>query len=149
MKEKTIIRDRETGSVQFISSKEDALEALREFDDAVGIDPHGVGLENLASGFTLEPISDYVKAKLFLKKTKDGAAFSVPESYVALICGGVTFHLFLRDVLADHHWLYSGEDERGLSYPDRETYGHLEEVVRSAVVEQVRKHLGLCLNKPW
>ena len=149
MKEKTIIRDKETGSVQFISSKEDVLEALREFDDAVGIAPHGVGLENLASGFTLEPISDYVEAKLFLKKAKDGSALSVPESYVVLICGGVTFHLFLRDVLADHHWLYSGEDERGLSYPDKETYGHLEDVVRSAVVEQVRKHLGLCLNKPW
>ena len=149
MKEKTIIRDKETGSVQFISSKEGVLEALREFDDAVGIDPHGVGLENLASGFTFEPISDYVEAKLSLRKSKDGAAFSVSESYVTLICSGVLFHLRLRDVLADFHWLYSGEDERGLSYPDKEIYSYLEDAVRDAVVEQVRKHLGLCLNKPW
>jgi hypothetical protein len=149
MKEKTIIRDKELGSVQFISSKEDVLEALREFDDAVGIDPHGGGLEKLVSNYTFEPISDYVEAKLSLRKSKDGSAFSVSESFVTLICSGVLFHLRLRDVLADFHWLYDGEDERGLSYPDKETYGHLEDVVRGAVVEQVRKHLGLCLNKPW
>ena len=148
MKEKTIIRDKETGSVQFVSSKEGVLEALLEFDEAVGIDPHGVGFGNIVSNFTFEPVSDYVEAKLFLRRRHENNV-SVPLSHVALICGGVHFHLRLSDVLTDYHWLYSSEDERGLSYPDKDTYGQLEDVVRSAVLEQVRKHLGLCLDPQY
>lgn len=41
---KTYICDRNAGFVQWVSDKDDHMEALKEFNAAVGIDPHGKSL---------------------------------------------------------------------------------------------------------
>jgi hypothetical protein len=59
---KTLIFDKSAGLLQWISSATDEMEALTEFDAAIGIDPNGKGLSLDEWCFVL--VSDEKAAKV-------------------------------------------------------------------------------------